>query len=104
MQVISVKDVVADARNHFGNRQHPIEGYRGVSLLNDSDRYTHPSNHLLSMLMLYVCTCDSQIDVTDTFLRPGIILSDAKPSAAHTTDDEDHTNDDVSDSIDNDGL
>jgi hypothetical protein len=37
MQVISVRDVVADARNHFGDRRAPIEGYRGVSLLHDSD-------------------------------------------------------------------
>jgi hypothetical protein len=38
MQVISIKDVVADARNHFGSRQVPIEGYRGVSLLYESER------------------------------------------------------------------
>lgn len=76
MQVISFTDVVADARNHFGNRQSPIEGYRGVSLLHDSER---------------------QVDVTDKFLQPGL-LSDAPTTPDH------HDNDDVSDVIDSDAL
>jgi len=38
VSVLSVRDVVQDAVNNFGARQLPIEGYRGVALLNDQDR------------------------------------------------------------------